>query len=314
MTITQKSFTSVIFILLLWAPALLCAESQGEPAATEVKLIDQAGRILKPGPYKRIISLYGAHTENLFYLGLDEEIIGVSNDEIYPPEAQNKPAFNCNDSIEKFLAAQPDLVLMRPMHLASYGRLVQNLESYGITVAALQVNAADELYDYWRLLGRLTDRDAAAGKMISDFDQKISTISQSNINAEKKPGVFIESFHRGTKTYMENSLPIWILNLAGGRSVATDLTSPSNTIVAAFGLEKLLANQDRIDFYIIMSGPMNQTKPRDLEKLPAYRQIKDVKEKKVFLMEEYLLARPTPRLAEGLEKMIGILRNHDPDN
>jgi len=47
---------------------------------------DESGsRITVKEPFKRIISLYGAHTENLFSLGLDLEIIGVSENEAYPP-------------------------------------------------------------------------------------------------------------------------------------------------------------------------------------------------------------------------------------
>ena len=55
-------------------------------------IVDQGGRTLKiDDPFKRIISLYGAHTENLFSLGLDAEIVGVSPHEVYPPRAMQKP-------------------------------------------------------------------------------------------------------------------------------------------------------------------------------------------------------------------------------
>ena len=73
-------------LLLVWAALLLPLD--GLHAAV---VVDRAGRRIEVGmPFCRIISLYGAHTENLFALGLDEEIIGVGRNENYPPEALKK--------------------------------------------------------------------------------------------------------------------------------------------------------------------------------------------------------------------------------
>jgi iron complex transport system substrate-binding protein len=92
-------------------------------------VIDQVGRkIVINDPYHRIISLYGAHTENLFELGLDRAIIGVSRHEDYPLQALKKPVFSYHDDPEKFLVAHPDLVLIRPMIDRGYPQFVARLE------------------------------------------------------------------------------------------------------------------------------------------------------------------------------------------
>lgn len=87
-----------------------------------VEVAKSDGAIVAPGkkvsterPFKRIISLYGAHTENLFSLGLDKEIVGVSVNENHPPCVLTKSVFSYHDDAEKFIAARPDLVLIRPM-------------------------------------------------------------------------------------------------------------------------------------------------------------------------------------------------------
>ena len=89
----------------------------GGPArSAPLEFKDQSGkRIVVAKPFKRIISLYAAHTENLFSLGLDREIIGVSRGEVFPPQTQSKAVFSYHDGVEKYMAAQPDLVLVRPM-------------------------------------------------------------------------------------------------------------------------------------------------------------------------------------------------------
>ena len=57
--------------------------------------------------------------------GLDREIIGVSRDEAFPPQTLAKPAFSYHDDVEKFIASQPDLVLVRPMISLGYPDFVK---------------------------------------------------------------------------------------------------------------------------------------------------------------------------------------------
>ena len=114
-------------------------------------VIDQAGRkIVVTEPHHRIISLYGAHTENLFALGLDREIIGVSRHEDHPPRALKKPVFSYHDDPEKFLAAHPDLVLIRPMIDRGYPQFVARLEKSGITVVSLQPGTVEPQSRKWK--------------------------------------------------------------------------------------------------------------------------------------------------------------------
>ncbi len=57
-----------------------------------IDFTDDSGRRVKmEAPASRIISLYSAHTENLFALELDKEIIGVGTSESYPIEFRDKP-------------------------------------------------------------------------------------------------------------------------------------------------------------------------------------------------------------------------------
>lgn len=296
-----------IIICLLISLAAVTGQSPHISWAASDNLIDQAGRPIKPGPYKRIISLYGAHTENLFSLGLDKEIIGVSAESDFPEAAKSKPIFSSRDNPEKFLAANPDLILVRPMHIAAHSRLITTLEHYGIEVVALQVVKADELNDYWRVLGALTNKEPEAEALINDFETRLKEITSRIENKANRPGVFIEAFNKPVKTYIDSSLPMWLLKLAGGKNIAPEVVSAANNMVGEFGLERLIAQQDNIDVYFIMNGPMNQNQPADLEGFPAYRGIKALKNKRVYILEEALVARPTPRLLLGLEKMENLL-------
>ena len=116
---------------------------------------DSGQRVRFARPLKRIISLYGAHTENLFSLGLDDEIIGVSTNESYPPAALGKPAFSYRDDPERLLAARPDLVLVRPMIMRGHSGLAASLRRAGVTVVSLQPSSVPQMLAYWQKLGQL---------------------------------------------------------------------------------------------------------------------------------------------------------------
>lgn len=259
----------------------------------------------------RIISLYAAHTEVLLRLGASENIIGVSDQETYNgPETEGwKPKiFSIRDDVEKFLAAKPDLVLARPMHIAAGSRLVETLENAGIKVLAIQVTQAAELYNYWRELGALVGRENEAERMIIDFDNRISVYHEaaSQIPEAAKPGIFLEAIHDKIKTFTPYSLPVWLVELAGGRNVASDAKPHSpNLIVANYGPERLLSKADLIDIFISQMGPMNNTSLEQVSGRGIYKHIKAFKEGRVYKIPENIIARPTPSLLLGLEEIAG---------
>ena len=84
----KKKILSVFVLIFLLTPGLNASHRT-------TSFIDRSGNnIVVETPFKRIISLYGAHSENLFSLGLDKEIIGVSKNEAYPPRVTTKPVFS----------------------------------------------------------------------------------------------------------------------------------------------------------------------------------------------------------------------------
>ena len=113
MTAKTKKSAIIIFILAFTALSAAAGPTADFWIEGGKTVVDQSGRrITVEKPFDRIISLYGAHTENLFAMGAGEQIIGVSPHEDYPAEALRKPVFSYHDDPEKFLAGRPDLVLV----------------------------------------------------------------------------------------------------------------------------------------------------------------------------------------------------------
>jgi len=294
----MRLLCSLLLVLTLCSPAL---------AQT---FIDDAGRTIEfDQPFTRIISLYAAHSENLFSLKLNDEIIGVSRSEDFPPQAMEKAAFNARDGVERFLAAKPDLVLIRPMLDRGYAQLWATLERNGITVVSLQPNTIKEMYDYWRTLAKLTGHEIEAENMISNFRTQLTQIKQRlrTFPIAKRPGVFFESIHSKLSTFSPGSMPLFVLKNAGGINVAADAKPRHGTNIASYGLERILSKSDKIDVYLAQHGTMNNVEIKTIQNGPAASRIKAVRNGRVFLVDERLVSRPTMRLLTGINTVHTLL-------
>jgi iron complex transport system substrate-binding protein len=269
---------------------------------------DCAGReIYVEKPFSRIISLYGAHTENLFALGLAEEIIGVSRNDDYPKSVLRKAKFSSHDGPEKFLAVCPDLVLVRPMIDRGYAPLMQRLEEFGICVVSLQPGNVKEMKTYWQILGRLTGCTDAAAAMILKFDKGVQQARQMATQILKKKYVYFEAIHDKFKTFSPGAMPLFALACAGGRNVAENVRPVRGTNIAAFGKEQIMETGPKIDVYLAQKGPMNPVSAKDIANEPGYKVIKAVREGQVYMVEEQIVSRPTLRLLKGICKIGEIL-------
>lgn len=259
--------------------------------------------------FKRVISLYPAHTENLTALGLTEELIGIATSDTYPPAMLSKQRFSHRDNAEKFISARPDLVLIRPMIADAVPQLLDQLEGAGITVISLQPRSIDEMFDYWMELGRLTGKDRAAIQMVSTFKMELQKIQETTemIPPQDRPRIYFESIHAKMKTFSPKSIAIFVLEQAGGRNIAIDAKARRDTNIAAYGKERILSHAGEIDIFLAQQGRMNPVSTQQIIQEPGFQAIKAVQEGKVFLIDEQLVSRPTQRILQGIRQIRAIL-------
>ena len=296
-------FRLQLHLLLLVAVAVAPVLATASAAPTGKTIVDRSGnKIIVKKPCTRIISLYGAHTENLFSLGLDPEIIGVSKKESYPPAVKNKPVFSYHDDAEKFIAVHPDLVLIRPMIARGYRQLVLKLQKAGILVVSLQPRSIDEVYAYWRKLGVLTGREVRAVAMIKGFAEKTQYLNSrvQDIPISQRKKVYFEAIHSKMKTFSPSSIAMFALKTAGGINVARDTAARHGTNIAAYGKEKILSHAAEIDVYLAQRGTMNRVTIDTITGEPGFKAIKAVRERQIYIVDEQLVSRPTLRLLKGI--------------
>lgn len=292
-----------LICLLLFMPSASWADTKN--SIKETYITDAKGRKISTLiPFSRIISLYGAHTENLFHLELDSNIIGVSINDTIPDKVKEKKTFSYHDDPEKFLAHRPDLVLIRPMIDNGYPGLIRRLEQFGIVVVSLQPRGIDQMYVYWRTLGRLTGRTAKAEEMVRDFKQRVARIRSVTTHIHPKKRVYFQAIHTRMRTFTDGAMPIFALETAGGINIASDAKASRNTNIAIYGKEQILAKADQIDVFLAQRGIMNNISIEQIKQEPGFKIIKAVKNNQVYLIEENIISRPVPGLYKGI-LMIG---------
>ncbi len=258
--------------------------------------------------FSRIISLYTAHTENLVSLGAESQLIGISRSDTFPEHILDKPRFSYREDPERFIAARPDLILIRPMIERSYPQLIKKLRQAGITVISLQPNSVDEIYGYWRQLGKLTGREQKAEEMISSFENGLKGVTKrlELIPPEGRPQVYFESMHAKVKTFAQKSIAIFVLQQAGGKNIASDAMQVRTTNIAAYSKERILAHAGEIDVYLAQQGRMNSITREDILNEPGFQVIKAVRTGKVYLVDEEMVSRPTLRILDGVKRLHAI--------
>ncbi|ACN13354.1 Fe(III) ABC-type transporter, periplasmic substrate-binding protein [Desulforapulum autotrophicum HRM2] len=291
----------------LWL-SLFMVLSNLAPVLGAQRVVDQNGRtLIFERPFSRIISLYGAHTENLVFLGLDREIIGVSRSDIHDPRFSTTPWFSAHDGPEKFLGARPDLILIRPMIERGCSRLIQQLERSGITVVSLQPADVEGMYDYWTTLGRLTGRNEQAGAMVADFKHQVAGFRALTKGIAPKKQVYFEAIHSKMKTFTPGSMALFALEVAGGINVAKDARASRGTNIGNYGKEQILAHADKIDVFLAQQGEMNPVSRETIETEPGFAMIKAVKNNAIYLIDEQIVSRPGFRLLQGIKTIGEIL-------
>ncbi|TEB17400.1 Vitamin B12-binding protein precursor [Pelotomaculum sp. FP] len=314
MFLHRRKLIILFIFLLLFGMLAGCGSSKTTEESGGIVVVDDLGKEIRlKETARRIVSLYPAHTENLFALGLSEEIVGVSGNETYPPEALTKPGFSFRGDTERVIAARPDLVLSRPFISNANPDFITKLEAAGIPVVTLYPENIEQFFTYLQKLGKLTGKEKEAGDLVDGFNKRLQEIEEAveQISPEERKRVFFETNQDDLKTCTSDSNAAFVLERAGAVNIAADARAVrEGSTIAAYGQERLLTRSNDIDVYIVQNGEMNRVREQDVYNRPGYRIIKAVRERQVYVLDEEIMSRPTMRLLDGIVEVGSILYPH----
>lgn len=249
---------------------------------------------------RRIVSLSASNTEILYAIGAGVQMVGRDEFSDFPAEAKSLASVGGSMgkyNLEEIARLQPDLVLAAEINTPEQVKALENLNLNVFYLA----NPKDfnGLYTNLKIIGKLTGRDVEAQKLIDSLEQRVKAVQEKTAKATTKPKVFYEldatepakPYTIGPGTFID-----MLIQMAGGNNIGAALKGEWVQI----SVEQLLvANPE-----IILLGDSNYgITPKQVAERPGWSIMKAVKENKVLAFDDNLVARPGPRLVDGLESI-----------
>jgi iron complex transport system substrate-binding protein len=285
----------------------------------------------------RICSLLPSATEIAFALGLGDEIVGVTHECDYPPEAQEKPvvvrsaidshrlnSFEIDRQVgemlqagkslytiddEAFRKAAPDVILTQALCdvcALDYNDVVKAAQCLPCKPAIVSLTPhclTDMLDDIFRV-GEATQRDKEAEALVLDLQRRIEAVRKRTAQSSIRPQVVcLEWFD---PIYAAGHWVPEMVELAGGNDGLGRKGEPSEKVQWT---EVLKLQPD-----VLMLMPCGFDAQRTiqesalLQKLNGWNKLPAVKAGNVFAVNGHAyFSRPGPRLVDGLEILAQIL-------
>jgi len=256
---------------------------------------DAARKLYFAKPPQRVVSLAPSITEMLFALGLDEQIVGVTNFCNFPPAAATKPKIGyTHPNLESLVALRPDMVVapsefLRPDVLAK-------LEEVKIPVFILQAKSLGDVLSHINLLGRIFDRSPAADAVTRQMRERFGEIERQ-LQAVQNARVLYVLSTQPLITVGPDSYIHQMIGLAHGINIA----GTASGAYPRLNMEAVLEKDPEVLIF-----PVGSTESVPESERHAWNQwtgLSAVRHRRMHVVSSDALNRPGPRVVEGLEQL-----------
>ncbi|APC42069.1 ABC transporter substrate-binding protein [Clostridium estertheticum] len=246
---------------------------------------------------KRIIAIAPNITEGIYALGKGTSLVGRSDYDNYPAKANKVTSVGdlLKPNIEKIVELKPDVVIAST-HFDK--NVIKKLEELNIKVIVLygEENFTG-VYDTMSKLGQIVNASDKALSIISAMQKKVADVTKK-VKGAKKPTVYYVAgfgksgdFTAGKDTFIGN-----MIDMAGGENAAKDVVGWK------YSVEKLVEkNPD-----VLICSKLYGSK-KGIEATNGYKDLKAVKSGKLLEVDENIITRQGPRLADGLEAIAKLI-------
>jgi iron complex transport system substrate-binding protein len=232
---------------------------------------------------RRIISLVPNITEELYDLGVQDRLIGVTTYCQRPPEAQSKERVGAvaEVNVEKIINLQPDLIIASPL---TDHKQMQKLRGVGLKVEIFQAS-----HDFKGLcaeflrLGSLVGTEHKAQEIVKQAEEEVTAIAARERRLPA-PRVFVQIGTRPLVAVGGDSFLDDCVAFAGGVNIAHDVKT------SVYSREELVSK----DPDIILVAQMGLTGKEEKRGWMKYKSIKAVQTGRIYVVDPYRFCSPTP--------------------
>jgi iron complex transport system substrate-binding protein len=237
----------------------------------------------------RIVSLAPSLTEIAYAAGAGPALVGTVEYSDYPAEARRLPRVGDGWSvdIERVLALRPDVVLA--WSSGTPQATIERLEAVGLRVVNVPTFRLADVPAALRLVGRLAGTPAVAEAAARRFDDEVDRLRRQHAGSSVLT-VFIQIDDQPLFTVGGRHVLSEVVALCGGRNVFADLAQ----VAPQVDVEAVLAR----DPQVILSTDDTVADPAAMWR--RWPQLHSVRAATIYPLPSDLVARATPRLAQGV--------------
>lgn len=252
----------------------------------------------------KMISLCPSNTELLAYLGMLDHLIAVDDHSDWPPSVCKLPRVGPDLTIDmkKVEAMKPDLVLAS-LSVPGMERNVRELEKRNIPHIVFAPNSLDDIAEDLLRLGETLNKMKAAQAIVRRYRSLIDKYRQLAANIKHPARLYWEWWPKPIFTPGKTNWLSEISKLAGGINIFDDVGKAN---VQTDWEEVARRNPSHI--CLVWVGVQTKKMNKNaVKKRPAAEKVDAVCKGRVYILEESLYCRPSPRLLLGLKKLAALL-------
>jgi iron complex transport system substrate-binding protein len=277
-------------------------------AALAVPAFARAGAVPSPGsdpppPARRIVSLAPNITEMLFAIGAGSQVVGVTDYCDYPPEARTRPKVGgfVNPNPEAVLALAPDLIVATPN--VGNRSFVEHMMRAGARVEIVEARNLEEIFPALDALGRVSGHREEAAAVSTRLHEAVASVRR-RVGALPRPAAVICIQRDPLIVAGPGSYPHDLLLLAGGRSIVPD----SAGAYPALSMERVIAAAPEVIIQTRMDAASGAGDSENIRRWwSRWPSLPAVLRDRVHVVDGDTILRPGPRVALGLEMLVGLL-------
>jgi iron complex transport system substrate-binding protein len=261
---------------------------------SEVFTDDVGRKVEVRTPVTSIICLSPAHTEMIFWMGLQDRLMAVSTNCDYPEATKKlaKAGSFMNPDVEKIVSMHPDVVISGG---GVQKKAIAKLEELNIPVLVLYPKNVDrDIWNSINTIGRLIDEPVKARNKVIEYERMMDEVTRKDSYELK---VYMEMWSEPVMAVGKASFINQMLHLSGGRNIFGTTGSEYPKVSP----EEIIKRDP--DVIILLYKPEKGYMDR-----PYFRQTNAGKKGNIYIFDNVdILLRAGPRVPLGIRELRRIM-------
>lgn len=252
----------------------------------------------------RIVSMAPNLTEILFALGLESNVVGVTQDSDYPPAAREKPSVGTfwQPNIEAVIATRPDLVVT--LEFEQQRDLARRLRRLGYGSLVVDVETIADLFESILAIGEATGASERAGALCADMRGEIDRLKAAAAGKDRVKVLWVVQREplraAGRDTFINE-----MIELAGGENAI----GPTLHKYPPVGAEQVIAAGPEVIIEpVMLPGAIELQRRQALAYWSRFENVPAVSAGRIYVIDGDVVSRLSPRLPTGIRTIAECLR------